>query len=194
MPNPLDAIPAGWSLTWVLQVMPLFFIVGGFANAAAWTSASRSGVRRGEFARRRLTRMGRPVAVLLAVWVVVSVLLQQFVGGRFAEPVWSWGRVLFVPLWFVAIYGVISAVSPWLVDAARLVPVWAHVAVLVAVVAIADTLRLAAGIPPAGWVSTIAVWTVCHQLGVWWRCAALDSTALLGKVWIAFVGDRKSVV
>ena len=33
MPNPLDEIPLGWAATWVLQVMPMFFIVGGFANA-----------------------------------------------------------------------------------------------------------------------------------------------------------------
>ena len=33
-----------WVATWVLQVMPLFFFVGGFANAAGWDSAQRRGL------------------------------------------------------------------------------------------------------------------------------------------------------
>lgn len=30
--NPIEDVPAGWSLTWFLQVMTVFFVVGGFAN------------------------------------------------------------------------------------------------------------------------------------------------------------------
>ena len=36
MPNPIDQVPLLWLATWVGQVMPVFFLVGGFANLAAW--------------------------------------------------------------------------------------------------------------------------------------------------------------
>ena len=48
---------APWSqwLTWLLQVMPLFFVVGGYANAASWVSALRTG-RSTRRCRRRSSR------------------------------------------------------------------------------------------------------------------------------------------
>src|SRR5512133_949240 len=36
MPNPINQVPLLWLATWVGQVMPVFFLVGGFANLAAW--------------------------------------------------------------------------------------------------------------------------------------------------------------
>src|SRR3954463_2404845 len=41
--NVLQAAPASQWLTWVFQVMPVFFVVGGFANTASWTAAMRDG-------------------------------------------------------------------------------------------------------------------------------------------------------
>jgi hypothetical protein len=38
MPNPIDRVPLLWLATWVLQIMPLFFFVGGFANYRSWCS------------------------------------------------------------------------------------------------------------------------------------------------------------
>src|SRR4051794_28905202 len=32
MPNPIGHTPALWFLTWILQIMPLFLFVGGFAT------------------------------------------------------------------------------------------------------------------------------------------------------------------
>src|SRR3989304_5320824 len=33
-----------WAATWILQVMPIFFFVGGFANAMGWDSIRRPGL------------------------------------------------------------------------------------------------------------------------------------------------------
>ncbi|MFD2351071.1 hypothetical protein ACFSTC_19680 [Nonomuraea ferruginea] len=43
MPNPIDAVPGGWLATWVLQIMPVFFLVGGYANLVG--SAAGPGTR-----------------------------------------------------------------------------------------------------------------------------------------------------
>ena len=39
----LTAAPWTGYLTWILQVMPIFFLVGGYANAVSWRSAQRKG-------------------------------------------------------------------------------------------------------------------------------------------------------
>src|SRR5688572_14350931 len=39
--NLLQLQPSVQWLTWLFQVMPVFFLVGGFSNAASWTSARR---------------------------------------------------------------------------------------------------------------------------------------------------------
>jgi hypothetical protein len=39
MLNPVDQVPLLWLATWLGQVMPVFFLVGGFANLAAGTGS-----------------------------------------------------------------------------------------------------------------------------------------------------------
>ena len=41
--NALEAVPLMRGLTWVFQVMPLFFAIGGYAGAASWASHTRRG-------------------------------------------------------------------------------------------------------------------------------------------------------
>ena len=63
MPNPVGDVRLLWVATWLLQVMPLFFLVGGFSNLAAWDAARRRDGTAGAFLRSRLQRLFRPVAV-----------------------------------------------------------------------------------------------------------------------------------
>ena len=61
---------ADWThpLTWVFQVMPLFFFVGGYSNALSWRSARDRGETYGSWLRDRLRRLALPVVPLLLVW------------------------------------------------------------------------------------------------------------------------------
>src|SRR3954453_23735211 len=70
MPNPIDQVPLLWLATWIGQVMPAFFLVGGFANLAAWDRAAGS-------ARAFLS----PAAVFLGVWAVLEMVLLLAVPG-----------------------------------------------------------------------------------------------------------------
>ncbi len=67
MPNPIHAVPGSWLATWLLQVVTVFFIVGGYANAAAWWSAHRGGRGWRGYLAARLRRLLLPVVVFLAV-------------------------------------------------------------------------------------------------------------------------------
>jgi hypothetical protein len=46
MPNPNHTIPGGWLATWVLQIMPVFFLVGGYVNLIGWQRAQAGGAWR----------------------------------------------------------------------------------------------------------------------------------------------------
>lgn len=78
MSNPIHAVPLAWLATLLLQVMPVFFLIGGFANLESWESAADHA---GRFLRRRLRRLLRPTAAWLAVWAVAEAVLLFAVPG-----------------------------------------------------------------------------------------------------------------
>lgn len=164
MPNPLAGIPGSWALTWVLQVMPLFFVIGGYADLAAWTSAERRGDGAIAFLRGRARRLLLPPAAMIAAWAAVEAVRALLFGG---SSVLTWGMVVFVPLWFLAVYAVTTALVPFTVRLHRRYG-WRAAAVLVAAPLAVDRLRTGG----AGWLAVpgmILVFVACHQLGYLWR-------------------------
>ncbi|GIU93155.1 MAG: hypothetical protein KatS3mg011_2061 [Acidimicrobiia bacterium] len=74
-------------LTWLFQVMPVFFLVGGYANAASWHSAHPGPY--GHWLQRRVIRLLRPVAPLMVFWSALVIVLDGCVrslAGRFGDP------------------------------------------------------------------------------------------------------------
>ncbi len=59
----------GWSGlgTLVFQVMPVFFLVGGYANALSWTQHQAEGATWADWVRHRAIRLLRPTTVYVAV-------------------------------------------------------------------------------------------------------------------------------
>jgi hypothetical protein len=170
MPNPIGEVPLLWMATWVLQIMPVFFIVGGFANAAGFEAHERRGESSHAFLRGRLARLLRPVAWYLAAWAIADVAgLLLFDGYR---SVLHWGFVVFVPLWFLGVYLVVTMLAPLTLAAHRRAPGLA-LGGLGFLVAAADVGRLGLGIDALGIASTAGVWLFAHQLGYWWRDGAL---------------------
>jgi surface polysaccharide O-acyltransferase-like enzyme len=171
MPNPIDQVPLLWLATWIGQVMPVFFLVGGFANLAAWDRAAGNAQA---FLRPRLTRLLRPTAVFLAVWAVLETALLLVVPGY--PAVLSYGRVVATPLWFLAAYLWVVLLVPVTAVAHRRAPVPTAVLLGLAVVGV-DLARFAAGLELFGLVNTALVWVFVHQLGYLWRDRMLDSPA-----------------
>lgn len=173
MPNPIGDVPGLWAATWVLQVMPVFFFVGGYANLAGWQAVTRAGGGAGRFLQGRMRRLVAPLVPWLGFWAVVD-LAWRAAGGR---SVLDWGMVVFVPLWFLGVYAAVVLAVP---VTARLHQVWRWrvLAVLAAAIVMADTLRLGLEIggPAPGLVGSACVWLFCHQLGYFWR----DGTLVAG--------------
>jgi len=67
--------PRWWPITWVFEVLPLFFFVGGFANYVSYHAQTDAGRRRHSFHARRFNRLLRPTLVFLGLWVAIEALL-----------------------------------------------------------------------------------------------------------------------
>ncbi len=179
--NLLTLAPQTQYLTWLFQVMPLFFLVGGYANAASWRSASRRGTRYPTWLRARARRLLVPAAVLVACWAVLlaALALAGLDPDVLRVSVWYPAG----PLWVLAVYVAVVAAVPLtlrLHDRRR----WQVVASLAALVVATDVARLALGIPLIGWLNCLWVWMLLHQLGYWWQDGRLVRSPRTG--WVLF--------
>ena len=119
-------------LSWIFQTLAVFFLVGGYSAARGY----RGGYL--PWLRKRLIRLARPVAALVAVWIPVTV--GMCLAGVPAATVHTIVFLVISPLWFLGVYAVLTALTPaamWLV---RRFGAWAA-AFPVAVVAAADLVR-----------------------------------------------------
>lgn len=170
-PNPVEQIAGGELLTWIFQVMPVFFVIGGYANLTGWDSVRRHGLGARAFLRRRLGRLVLPALVFVVVWVVVDVVARLTVAGW--EGVLTEAPILFTPLWFLGAYAWVTVLVPVTATLHRRfgLPV---IVMLGAVVAGVDAGRFALDQEWLGLVNTALVWVFVHQLGYLWRDGVLE--------------------
>jgi fucose 4-O-acetylase-like acetyltransferase len=166
--------PAPW-LTWFFQVMPLFFVVGGYGNAASW---SRQGPTTTSIAwiGARLWRLLLPSVVLLAVASVAAVGAR--VAGAGGTTLDLALAVVGLPLWFLAVYVVVVATTPWLVAAERRVGLRLPLALLGACLVV-DVLANHLGVSIVGWSTYALFWLGVYSVGICWH-----SAALLRRAWL----------
>ncbi|MGN6692831.1 MAG: hypothetical protein ACTHN0_01535, partial [Aquihabitans sp.] len=108
--NLLDYAPEyGWA-TWIGQVMPLFFFVGGFASATSLRSAEKRGVRPADWVATRLRRMVAPAAALATFWAAALAIGAPFGGFGIVSKA-AIGAA--IPLWFLANYTIDTALAPF---------------------------------------------------------------------------------
>lgn len=188
--RPLEAQRWFAPVTWAGQIMPLFFVVGGFASLTAWRSLGRRGGTGADYVRNRVLRLAQPALPLFLFYVAV-------IGGA---------RLLGVdpdlvdlavvgaasPLWFLAAYTLCQAFVPlmaaWHARSPR-----ATVAVLLAGVVVVDTARYASGITEVGLANLFFVWLLVQQIGFfyadgwfsnrrWWTLVGIAAVAYASLV------------
>ena len=185
MPNPIHILPGGWLATWVFQVMPLFFVIGGYANLAAWQRARETGTTAGRFVAQRLRRLLWPTAVWAAAWIAGELVAAALPGPH--RWMWEWFPGYLIPLWFIGVYAGLIVLVP--VTAALHQRAGAPVlAVLVAVIGVGSIAHRGAGWAWAGWVTAAVVWLFCNQLGYAWRSGALGQRSLPQRLLVAAAG------
>ncbi len=165
--NVLETTPSARWLTWIFQVMPVFFIVGGFSNSASLAAARRKGVTYGTWLGSRLRRLVRPVLAFAAVWTAAAAVMV----ATGVDPKGLRAGSIAQPLWFLAVYVVVVALAPAMV-ALHARWGWGSVVGLGSAVLAVDVARWGYGVPMVGWLNLGLVWLFVHQLGVAWRAGS----------------------
>ncbi len=161
-------------LTWLFQVMPIFFIVGGYSNAISLHSARRRGVGYAGWLVARLNRLVAPLLVLLVTWAVIAVTMTLF--GVRPAVIQYMSQASLIPTWFLAIYIMVVILAPLtyrLWEAAGFGSFFGFVAVAVLV----DIAFFRADLQWLGWGNYFWVWLAVSQLGFAWREGRLGSPA-----------------
>ncbi|RQX49066.1 acyltransferase, partial [Micromonospora chalcea] len=153
-----------WPLTWVAQVMPVFFLVGGYANAASLTSRRRRGGSATGWLVDRSARLIRPTTVLLLVLAAGAGIatLRGADAAQVREVIWF----ATIPLWFLVAYVAVVALTPPMYALHRRFGLAVPVA-LVVLVALGDLGRL---LGPAVLAdgNYLLGWLAVHQVGFAW--------------------------
>jgi hypothetical protein len=163
--NVLAVVPALQPATWLLQVMPVFFLVGGFSHAVAWASVRRRGGRYADFVRSRAGRLLRPTAAFAGVWLVVALGIEAAGADRGVLRLAT--RVVAQPLWFIGVYLGVVALAPMMLRLHRLAGRRAPLvpAALGAAAVAVDVARFAYDVPFVGFANVAFVWLAVHQAG-----------------------------
>ena len=157
--NLLGEMPVLTPITWIVQVMPLFFMAGGAAGAYSL----RTNTPWGTWLFTRTQRLCRPVFWYLATWVVALFAVGQILGPESAAGL---GRECVALLWFLGVYLVVLAFVPALMRLrSGRVAVILVFSLLAAAFAV-DRIRLAVGVPDSGAVNFLIVWLIPVVIGV----------------------------
>jgi peptidoglycan/LPS O-acetylase OafA/YrhL len=183
--SPIGSTWGMWALTWILQVMPVFFFVGGYTHRLAFDDYEKGASRR--FLKKRVSRLLPPALALVALWLGIGVLVEASF-----DPDWTWSAVILVlsPLWFLIVYLILVGLAPLAIRAhwkwGELVIVW-----LVGLAAVFDVLRFTQGRGWAAWLNFIVIWGLAHQIGFFYH-RLTDAPRRVG--WMFFWGGMFALI
>lgn len=193
----LGILPWTQWLTWGFQVMPVFFLVGGFSNGMSWAATQKKASGQGgvysDWFASRVQRLINPVFPVLLVWGVIAFFGTTM--GIERGIVRMATELALIPVWFLAVYLLVTALAPvthrlW--QRFGFGSFWG----LVAGAAVVDWLTLSVGLPtvnlyssgftvPLNFLNFLFVWLAVHQLGYGWRDGHFDNA---GKAAAWFLG------
>lgn len=177
--NALEQAPGLSWFSWLLQVMPLFFVVGGFSSAMSLDSHNAKGGRPQDWVAARLRRMMAPTAALAATW---AVLIGVGSALGFGSLVGTGAVAAAIPLWFLANYTIDTAIAPYVLPRFRRSPrlaAGAGIALFLALEGIRfidTTNAVISFLPQFNWVLG---WLLFQVAGFAWRDGILPTGAKL---------------
>lgn len=172
---------AHW-LTWAFQVMPVFFLVGGYSNSVSWAATLRkaqpgqAGKYR-DWLASRVQRLIAPTFPVLLLWAVLAVVLTQV--GIDRVQIRMATEAALIPVWFLAVYLLVTAATP-LAYAAWQKFGWLSFAWYIPVAMLVDWLTFSQGVPYLNFTNFLWVFLAIHQLGFAWRDGRFDNRLFAG--------------
>jgi peptidoglycan/LPS O-acetylase OafA/YrhL len=180
----LGILPWTQWLTWGFQVMPLFFLVGGFSNGVSWAANRRDQGTFSGWYTGRLARLIWPVLPLFLIWTGFA--LTGTALGVERSIVKLAAHLALIPVWFLSVYLIVSALVPFSYAAWKRwgkASFWALVAGAIAV----DLAAIRFGVPYVNFLNFLFVWLAIHQMGYAWAEDRLDRRGRWAFGWLAIL-------
>lgn len=177
--EPWAAPTVVYPLTWILMIMPLFFVAGGFANSVTIDRLRGTPHPYATYLRERGRRLTGPTLLFVTTSAVISTLGAAIAGTADARVM---SQRFMILLWFLAVYLVIIAVAPLMVKLQDWAGVWPLVALWILGLVV-DGFAFGDGRLGLLDLNYLIVWLGVHQLGIaynrgWFR---------KGPVWIPWL-------
>jgi len=167
-------------LTWVLQVMPLFFFAGGASNAITWSAKKDSGYP--AWLWSRAARLLRPLWVYLAIMAPLAMVVALLAPNKVAAPLLLLTTQL---LWFLGAYLIVTALGPFLQRSHGAHPLVTFCALGLGAVLV-DIARFAFDLPAAlGIINFVLVWSLAALFGISYVERPLSTKVALGVAALA---------
>ncbi|MFP5415745.1 MAG: acyltransferase family protein [Actinomycetes bacterium] len=167
---PWAAPPSLYPLSWVLMIMPLFFVAGGFAHTLTVDRMRAEGAPRSQYLASRGRRLVGPLVVFVSFCAVAASAAAW--AGWLAEAS-ELSRLLMQLLWFITVYLFITALAPRMVRLHDRYGAWPML-VLAVLAAAVDAWSFAYDRWEVRNLNMVLVWPLVHQFGIayqrgWWR-------------------------
>lgn len=166
--NLLTASTVFQALTWIFQIMPLFFFAGVAASVQSW----RPGASWGGWLLKRCTRLYRPVFYYLGFWAAALAVLRFVLPEHIYEPI---AGISIQLLWFLGAYVLVLAAVPLLARITTPAQLASAVIGTYAFIAVIDAVRINIdGYTSLGYLNTV-VWLIPGMFGVAYRRQLLSA-------------------
>ncbi|MDT5287654.1 MAG: hypothetical protein QOF88_2543 [Mycobacterium sp.] len=174
------------ALTWVFQIMPLFF----FAGAAASVGSFEPGASWGGWLLKRCTRLYRPVFYYLAFWAAALVVLHGVLPVHVYEPI---AGISIQLLWFLGAYVLVLAAMTLLTRITTGTRLVVAVVGVYALVAVVDAVRVTdPDWSTVGYLNMLA-WLIPGMFGVAYRRRLLSTRTAL-RLGVGMLGVNLSLL
>jgi len=148
-------------LTWILQVMPLFFFAGGASNAITWTAKHHEGYP--AWLWSRAARLLRPLWVYFAIMAPMAMVVAVLAPNKVAAPLLLLTTQL---LWFLGAYLIVTALGPFLQNSHAAHPLVTFASLSLGVIGI-DVARFVFHLPAVlGILNFVLVWSLAALFGI----------------------------
>ncbi len=186
-----------WSqwLTWGFQVMPVFFLVGGYSNGVSWDATLRkaepgqTGVYR-DWLASRVQRLITPTFPVLLLWAGLAVILTQL--GIDRDQIRMATEAALIPVWFLAVYLLVTACTPLTHKAWERFG-WLSFAIYIPLAMLTDWLTFTASVPYVNFTNFLWVFLAIHQLGFAWRAGKFDNRPFALGTFVVGLGVLVSI-
>jgi len=158
--NALSVVRGSHISTWLIQVMPVMFFVGGFSNYRSYDRHDRAYLG---FLRSRLARLLAPTLVFVGIWTVIGFVAQVSDLGL-PNIVDRAADLAALPFWFLGLYLFVVALAPMMLQLHRRFGSRAAGA-MAGGAALVDLVHHGLGVPHIGYLNFALVWLLAHQIG-----------------------------